>query len=601
MNSQPRIDPLGRMPNLVTLFFASAAERGDAPFLWNKPGGKWVSRSWTDSAREVAALAAGLKAMGLKPGDRVMLVSENRPEFFIADLAIMAAGCVTVPTYVTNTETDHAHILADSGARAVIVSKPKLAATLLPAVMRAGSAQHVIGIEPLKTGQAGNVRYHDWAELIAANLADPAAIAARATFQRSDLACLIYTSGTGGTPRGVMQTHGMILSNISGAGAIVLEDFPRSCDRFLSFLPLSHAYEHTAGQYIPIYLKAEIYYAESLEKLGANMEEVKPTIMVIVPRLLELLRARVLKAVEKQGKMAQLMMRGALDLGERKQEGRFRLWHRPADTLLTLTLRKKMQARFGGHIKALVSGGAPLNPEVGNFFEALGFSVLQGYGQTESGPLISCNRPRNGIAMETVGAPLDGVEARIAEDGEILVRGELVMPGYWNRPHETALAVRDGWLHTGDIGHIDAKGRLAITDRKKDIIVNDKGENVSPQKIEGMLTLTEPIFQAMVVGDKRPHLVGLIVPDPEWALAWAKANDEKYDLATLCALPAFHKAVMGAVDEINAVLSVTEKIRRIVLIPDAFTTDNGMLTPSIKIRRHMIKAVYGERLDALYK
>ncbi len=588
------------MPNLVTLFFNQAAIAGDAPFLSHKMGGQWVSRSWAQTAREVAALATALKTLGLTPGDRVMLVSENRPEFCIADLAIMASGCITVPTYTTNTETDYAHILADSGARAVIVSKPKLATTLLPAVMRAGSAQHVIGIEPLKTGQAGNVGYHDWAELIAAHATPPADVAAQAIFKRSDVACLIYTSGTGGTPRGVMQTHGMILSNIAGAGAIVLEDFPRSPDRFLSFLPLSHAYEHTAGQYIPIFLRAEIYYAESLEKLGANMEEVKPTIMVIVPRLLELLRARVLKAVEKQGNMAQGLMRRALNLGARKQQGSFRVWHRPVDLLLDQTIRKKMQARFGGHIKALVCGGAPLTPEVGNFFSALGFTVLQGYGQTESGPLISCNRPRNGIAMETVGAPLQGVEARIADDGEILVRGELVMPGYWNRPHETALAIQDGWLHTGDIGHVDSQGRLAITDRKKDIIVNDKGENISPQKIEGMLTLTEPIHQAMVIGDKRPHLVGLIVPDPEWALEWAKANDEKYDLAALCGLPAFHKAVMLAVDGINGVVSVTEKVRRIVLIPDAFTTENGMLTPSIKIRRHMIKAEYGARLEALY-
>jgi len=308
----------------------------------------------------------------------------------------------------------------------------------------------------------------------------------------------------------------------------------------------------------------------------------------------------VLKAVEKQGNFAQGLMRRALNLGARKQRGSFRVWHRPVDLILDQTIRKKMQARFGGHIKALVCGGAPLTPEVGNFFGALGFTVLQGYGQTESGPLISCNRPRNGIAMETVGAPLHGVEARIAEDGEILVRGELVMPGYWNRPHESALAIQDGWLHTGDIGHIDANGRLAITDRKKDIIVNDKGENISPQKIEGMLTLTEPIHQAMVIGDKRPHLVGLIVPDPEWALDWAKANDEKYDLAALCGLPAFHKAIMSAVDGINGVVSVTEKVRRIILIPDAFTTENGMLTPSIKIRRHMIKAEYGARLEALY-
>jgi len=586
--------------NLVQLFFDRAAQRGDKPFLSVKRGGVWVSRSWAEVARDVAALAQALKGMGLARGDRVMLVSENRPEFFIADLAIMAAGCISVPTYTTNTAADHAHIIADSGARAVIASTPKIAATLLPAVMRSGAARHVIGIEPLKVGQSGDIAYHDWGALLASQVPDVAGIAAAASFARSDLACLIYTSGTSGSPRGVQQTHGAILTNIVGAGAIVIEDFPKSPDIFLSFLPLSHAYEHTAGQYLPVYLGSQIYYAEGLDKLAANMEEVRPTIIVVVPRLLEVLRARVLKAVEKQGGAAPALLRRALALGQKKQNGRFRIWDRPADKLLDLTIRKKLQARFGGRIKALVSGGAPLNPEIGNFFENLGLTVLQGYGQTEAAPLISCNRPRAGLAMETVGVPLKGVEVKIADDGEILVRGEMVMLGYWNRPEETAAALEGGWLHTGDIGHLDPAGRLLITDRKKDIIVNDKGENIAPQKIEGMLTLTEPIYQAMVSGDKRPHLVGLIVPDPEWALAWAKANDEKYDLATLCALPAFHRAVMTAVDGVNSALSVAEKVRRIALIPDAFTIENEMMTPSIKIRRHMIRHIHGARLDALY-
>ncbi len=588
------------MTNLVRLFFDQAAAKGDKPFLSAKRDGAWVARSWADVARDVAALAQALKALGLAKGDRVMLVSENRPEFFIADLGIMAAGCISVPTYTTNTAADHAHIIADSGARAIIVSTPKIAANLLPAIMRSGAAKHVIGIEPLKVGQSGEIIYHDWAALLAAQVPDVARVAAEADFARTDLACLIYTSGTSGSPRGVQQTHGMILINIVGAGAIVLEDFRKSQEVFLSFLPLSHAYEHTAGQYIPIYLGAQIYYAEGLEKLAANMEEVRPTIMVIVPRLLELLRARVLKAVEKQGGAAPALMRRALALGQKRQAGTFRFWDRPVDKLLDLTIRKKLQARFGGRIKALVCGGAPLNPEIGNFFDNLGLTVLQGYGQTEAAPLISCNRPRNGLAMETVGAPLQGVELKIADDGEILVRGEMVMPGYWNRPEDSAAALADDWLHTGDIGHLDRQGRLIITDRKKDIIVNDKGENIAPQKIEGMLTLTEEIHQAMVSGDKRPHLVGLIVPDPEWALAWAKANDEKYDLARLCGLPAFHRAVMAAVDRVNAALSVTEKVRRVVLIPDAFSIENEMLTPSIKIRRHMIKNTYGEKLDALY-
>jgi long-chain acyl-CoA synthetase len=589
------------MTNLVRLFFEQAKAKGDKPFLSAKQNNAWVSRSWNEVARDVAALAQALKELGLAKGDRVMLVSENRPEWCIADLGIMAAGCITVPTYTTNTAADHAHIIADSGARAIIVSTPKIAANLLPAILRSGSAKHVIGMEPLKVGQSGEVHYHDWDALLRAQKPDVEQVTTQADFARDAVACLIYTSGTSGSPRGVQQTHGAILTNIVGASAIVLEDFPHTPDVFLSFLPLSHAYEHTAGQFIPIYLGAHIYYAEGLEKLAANMEEVRPTIMVIVPRLLELLRARVLKAIEKQGPTAQGLMRRALALGQKRQAGKLRLWDRPVDLLLDATIRKKLQGRFGGRIKALVCGGAPLNPEVGNFFENLGLTVLQGYGQTEAAPLISCNRPRVGIATETVGAPLLGVELKIADDGEILVRGEMVMPGYWNRPEDSAAALEGGWLHTGDIGHLDAKGRLMITDRKKDIIVNDKGENIAPQKIEGMLTLTEEIHQAMVSGDKRPHLVGLIVPDPEWALEWARANDEKYDLAALCKLPAFYRAVMAAVDRVNTALSVTEKVRRIILIPDAFTIENEMLTPSIKIRRHKIKSVYGEQLDALYR
>ncbi|MBU6207190.1 MAG: AMP-binding protein, partial [Alphaproteobacteria bacterium] len=265
------------------------------------------------------------------------------------------------------------------------------------------------------------------------------------------------------------------------------------------------------------------------------------------------------------------------------------------------TIRRKVRARFGGRIKALISGGAPLNPEVGLFFESLGLTLLQGYGQSEAGPIIACNRPRAGIKMDTVGPPLAGAEVKIADDGEILVRGELVMQGYWRRPEDTAAAIVDGWLHTGDVGHLDERGRLKITDRKKDLIVNDKGENISPQKVEGMLTLAPEIHQAMVVGDKHPYLVGLIVPDPEWAAHWACHEDIKFDMDALIALPQFHSAVMAAVDGVNRELAVNERVRRIALVADPFSVTNGMLTPSIKIRRHQIKAEYGDRLDGLYR
>jgi len=590
-----------KFPNLVTMFFTRARERGDAPFLWHRAGKGWQSRSWTEAALQVSALTAALKRLGIGAGDRVMLVSENRPEWCIADLAIMAAGAVTVPTYVTNTERDHAHILQDSGACAVIVSTAKLAKSLLPAVLRSTKCKTVIGIEELRVGQSGDVGFHDWSKLVSVEMADPAATAqSAAAFTREDLACIIYTSGTGGAPRGVKQHHGAILCNVAGALAVIAEDFGWDDEVFLSFLPLSHAYEHSAGQFLPIGLGGQIYYSEGLEKLASNIEEVRPTIMVVVPRLFEVLRARMIKTIEKTGGLGPKLLQRALSIGAKDLGKGIPFWDRPVDFFIKRTLRPKVQAKFGGRIKALVSGGAPLNPDIGVFFHALGLTLLQGYGQTEAGPIISCNRPRAGIRMDTVGPPLKDVEVCIAEDGEILVRGELVMHGYWCNDAETERVLVDGWLHTGDIGHIDAKGRLVITDRKKDLIVNDKGENVAPQKIEGMLTLQPEIVQAMVTGDKRPHLVGLIVPDPEWLMEWCVANGEGPDCPRLCNNPAVQRAVQAAVDRVNADLSVTEKVRRVVLTPDAFTIDNEMLTPSMKIRRHKIREVYGARLDALY-
>ncbi|WP_374590942.1 long-chain fatty acid--CoA ligase [Novosphingobium sp.] len=598
------ISDLPNTRNLVELLLNRADAKGNAPFLWAKHGGEWQTLSWAEVTRQVCCLAESLRAMGLKDGDRVMLVSENRPEWCIADFAIMAAGCITVPAYVTNTERDHLHILEDSGASAVIVANDKLSKPLIGALHRSGKARHVIGIDPLRITQASNFEYHLWADLIAGEGREQRAkVQARiAQIGREDTACLIYTSGTGGAPRGVMQHHGAILMNADGAARILSEDFGLDDDEaFLSFLPLSHAYEHTGGQMLPISVGAQIYYSEGLEKLASNIEETRPTIMVVVPRLFEVLRTRIMKQVEKQGKVANFLMDRAMGIGASKAAGRGRWRDKPMDLLLDRTLRPKIRARFGGRMKAMVSGGAPLSPEVGVFFESMGLTMLQGYGQTEAGPVISCNRPRAGLKMDTVGPPLHGVEVRIAEDGEILVRGELVMHGYWRNEAETAKALQNGWLHTGDIGHLDEAGRLVITDRKKDMIVNDKGDNISPARVEGLLTLQPEIGQAMVVGDRRPYVVGLIVPDTEWAIEWAQANGEKFDMKALQDLPAFRSAVRAALDRVNQDLSVIEKVRQFTFADEPFTIDNEELTPKQSIRRHKLKARYGERLDALYK
>ncbi len=581
---------LEHFPNLVTMFLTRVREKGNAPFLWKKDEGSWQSISYSEAARQVAALADSLKRIGLKPGDRVMLVSENRPEWLIADLGIMAAGCVTVPTYTTNTTRDHQHILANSVASAVIVSTQKLARTLMPAVLFASECRHIISIDDIITGQSPDIaQFHHWEEMVSGGSDIGALEANMAKVKRDDLACLIYTSGTGGAPRGVMQHHGMILHNVAGCIDIIATDFGWADEVFLSFLPASHAYEHSGGQHFPVALGGEIYYAESLEKLAANIEEVRPTIMVVVPRLFEMLRAKIMKQVEKDGGLPAYLMNRALSIESKRYAGKSVPWDVPMDGILSVTLRRKVKRKFGGRMKAMVSGGAPLNPDVGLFFQAMGLPMLQGYGQTEAGPVISCNRPKAEIRMETVGPPLRNTEVRIADDGEIMVRGELVMKGYWRNDDESARVLQDGWLATGDVGHLDEKGRIVITDRKKDLIVNDKGDNVSPQRVEGMLTLQPEILQAMIYGDQQPHLVALLVPDPE-EMKQLKDDPE-----------GMQKALSRAVDRVNAELSVIEKLRRFILADEPFTVENEQLTPSMKIRRHIISKTYGERLNALYK
>ena len=581
---------LEHFPNLVTMFLKRAREKGGRPFLVAKRDGAWQSISYAEAAQQVAALADSLTRIGLKRGDRVMLVSENRPEWLIADLAIMSAGCVTVPTYTTNTTRDHQHVLNNSGASAVIVSTQKLARALMPAVLFASDCHHIISIDDIITGQSPDVaQFHLWDTLTEGPCSIVALEARMGSVGRNDLACLIYTSGTGGAPRGVMQHHGMVLHNVEGCIDIIANDFGWDDEVFLSFLPASHAYEHSGGQHFPIALGAQIYYAESLEKLPANIEEVRPTLMVVVPRLFEMLRAKILKTIDKDGGVPKYLMGRALAIEGRRNAGTSSPWDTPMDGILSLTLRRKVRARFGGRIKALVSGGAPLNLDVGLFFQAMGLPVLQGYGQTEAGPVISCNRPRAGIRMETVGPPLRNSEVRIAADGEIMVRGEQVMHGYWRNEAETARVLNDGWLATGDVGHLDAKGRIVITDRKKDLIVNDKGDNVSPQRVERMLTLQPEIAQAMVYGDRQPHLVALIVAEPEFVA------EHKDDPAVLA------RVLSKAVDRVNAELNVIERVRRFIVADAAFTVENEQLTPSLKIRRHVIGKVYGERLDALFK
>ncbi len=587
-------------PSLPALFFARAAAEGDAPFLWAKTKGEFRATSWREAAAQAASLAAALRALGVAKGDRIALVSENRPEWPIADLAIMTAGAITVPGYTTNGPDDHRYLLGHSGAKGVIVSGGALARRLAPALAEATEAGFVMFIhDDAVPALPQHVAVHRWTELIVAHEAAPDAGQEMATpLARSDTACLIYTSGTGGRPKGVMLSHGAVLANCDGARQ-ALQSIIQGRERFLSFLPLSHSYEHTAGQFFPILIGAEIFFTDA-ESLTADLVAVRPTIMTAVPRLYEVMHDRIRRAVAKKGGVSARLFDLAVRLGTaRYHNGGLAPGARFIDLACEALVRRKVRAGFGGRLKALVSGGAPLNPEIGVFFTALGLRILQGYGQTESAPVISVNRP-GANRMETVGTPLDGVEVRIAEDGEILVRGELVMQGYWNDPAATAQAIRDGWLHTGDVGVFEPDGHLRITDRKKDIIVLSGGDNVAPQRVEGLLTLEPEIAQAVVYGDKRPHVVALIAPDHRFAAEWARAHGGAREVVQLIEEPAFRELIAAAVERVNRALSPIERVRRFALTADGFSIENGMMTPTLKPRRAVIVARYGPTFEGLY-
>jgi len=496
--------------NLPAMFFERAAERGDRPFLWAKRDGKYQPLSWREVESAVRRLAGALAGLGIEPGDRVALVSENRPEWAIADLAINAAGAVTVPAYVTNTVDDHRHIFGKSGARAVIVSTAALAERVIAAAGQVPSVGTVIAIEP-PGAVAGSVDIRRWDDVLADDGDSSEAVTQRLRdLAPDDIACIIYTSGTGGVPKGVLLTHRNVIANCRGAYRL-LEMLGLGDEVFLSFLPMSHSYEHTAGLMFPISIGAEIYFAEGAETLAHNLTEARPTIMTAVPRLYETMHQRISRQIEREKGLKRRLFERAVAIGRKRLAGdRLTLVEQVIDPLLDKLVRDKVRARFGGRLKAMISGGAPLNPQIGSFFLALGVNLLQGYGQTEAAPVICCNPPPR-IRIETVGPPLDGVEVRIAEDGEILVAGDNVMKGYWNDPEATARTLIDGWLHTGDIGRLDPDGFLHITDRKRDFIKNSGGDMISPARVEGALTLAPEIAQAMVVGDRRPYLVAILV------------------------------------------------------------------------------------------
>ena len=549
-------------PNLATMMFDRARRWGPRPMLRHHEAGTWHTVSWAAFARRTASVARGLRAAGVQAGDRVLLVSDSRPEVPIVEVALMAIRAVPVPGYTTNTPEDHAHLLLDSGARVAIASSVALAERILQGAKLVGGLDTLFCMEPGAGVPFGPLQD---------DAAGPEDIAQEAAgIPPGALACLIYTSGTSGLPRGVMLPHRAILSNIKGVAGLA-EPLRLNEATYLSYLPLSHSYEHTVGQFMLTAFGATIAYGRGVEHLVADMASIRPTILTVVPRILEVSRSRLLLQMARETPFKRRLFDRALAIGLRRLDGTLTFADRLIDPALNTLVRSKVRARFGGRLRALVSGGARLDPEVGRFFEALGLPVLQGYGQTEAGPVVSVNPP-GAARNRSVGVPLNGVQVRIAEDGEILVRGDLVMDGYWNQPDATAGALQAGWLHTGDVGVLE-DGYLTITDRKKDIIVLSGGDNVSPSRIEGLLMAEAEIAQAVITGEGQAGLSALVVP--------ADGHDAR--------------TVGAAVARVNAGLSVTERIRRHALVPP-FTIENGLLTPSQKIKRAAVVRMHRDRL-----
>jgi long-chain acyl-CoA synthetase len=557
--------------SLPQMMLELAAQRQARPMLRHWHDKAWRQVTWGEFAHRVAAVAAGLRAAGIGPADRVLLVSENRPEFVIADTALMAIGAVTVPTYTTNTAADHAHILRDSGARAAIVSTAALAAKVREAADQAAGLDLLVSIEP--TTSPG-LRLIPWSDLEATQGNLDLLRAEAEQIPSGRLACLIYTSGTGGAPKGVMLPHRAMLSNRAGVAELA-DRLQLEGEAYLSFLPLSHSYEHTVGGFLLPSLGVEVVYSRGADRIAAEFTEIKPAVITAVPRLFEVLRARILAGVEKEGGLKEKLFHRAIALGLRKMDGPpLGLLDKLQDAILDKLVRDKVRARFGGRLLCMVSGGARLDPDLSGFFLALGLPVIQGYGQTEAGPVVSVNMPWNN-RRDTVGPPLPGVQARIAEDGELCIKGELVMDGYWRQPEATASAIQDGWLHTGDIAEM-VDGRIRITDRKRDFIKTLGGDMVSPAKLESLLMAEPEIHQAVVAGEGQPGIVALVVPAEGME---ARLHD--------------------AVSRVNAKLSTIERIRRTATIPP-FTVENGMLTPTMKVKRRVVLDAHTAQVEALH-
>ncbi|HEU4699703.1 MAG TPA: long-chain fatty acid--CoA ligase [Gemmatimonadales bacterium] len=595
---------MGSITTLNELFFGAMDRFATRPVaLRAKLAGRWVGISYAELLERVHALSIGLRELGVAPGDRVAILSENRPEWAMADFASLAACAIDVPVYPTLPAKQIEYILRDSGAAAIFVStrlqleKVQAIRAVLPEL------RHVVAFDADAQGPGVLALEEVLARGRAARDAHPTWRADALRARPDDVATIIYTSGTTGDPKGVMLTHGNIASNVVGG----LEVLPLSeRDECLSFLPLSHIFERMAGHYCMVEAGAIINYATSVDTVAAEMGEVRPTIMISVPRLYEKIYARALEAAAAGSSLKRRIFYWAKRVGEARvdaeQAGRrpgagLRLRNRLADRLVFAKLR----ARTGGRLGYFCSGGAALNPEIAKFFFAAGLPILEGYGLTETSPVITVNRPGR-ERIGTVGEPVRGVEVKIAPDGEILTRGPHVMKGYYNKPEATAEAIdADGWFRTGDIGELEGD-YLRITDRKKDLIVTAGGKNIAPQPIENMAKTSKFVSNAVMLGDRRKFPIMLVVPNLEPLRAWAHHKQLAFGSdAELLELPETYTKMEREVRKTLRDLAQYETPKKLLLIPRDFTIESGELTPSLKVKRREVETNYRDRIEALYQ
>ena len=556
---------INKLNSLVELYFKKCDEiDSKKPFLkWLKPGEE--THNWGDIKEKIFKLSSKIRSL-ISEGERCLILSENRPNWLISDIAVMNAGGISVPIFTTYSSNDYQYILNDCKPSLIIVSNNNQFQKIKKYINL--DTQKIISFEKIETKSLliqNILNEYNHKNIINNNL------------KRNMPACIIYTSGTSGNPKGVVLSHGGILSNCEGAVELIKPLIKRKNPIFLTWLPLSHSYEHTV-QFIQIIVGAEIYYAESLEKLISNMGLAKPTIMTAVPRFYQNLYTKINMNFEKQRGIKKKIINITLSLGKKilKRE-KLNFSEKIINVICNLLVRKKIQNQFGGNLQAFVSGGGALDQNIGEFLNAIGLPTLQGYGLTEASPVVSCNLP-DLVKVETVGPPFRSNKVKIADDGEILIKGENVMLGYWNQKEETEKVIKEGWLHTGDIGELDHNNYLKITDRKKDIIVNLGGDNISPSKIENILCLNQLIKQSLVYGDKKNYLVAIIVCGEE-------IKKEK---------------IKPVIENINNNLTLIEKIKNFIIVHDEFTIDNGMLTPTLKLKRKVIIKNYLKQIENLY-